>query len=402
MCYNVFNQKNKEELIMTQLQFNLNLEEIKDVLVKSNIDEFAKASLVIILNDYMQKERDRHINASSYERSDNRQDYRNGYYTRELLLSIGRIELRVPRTRNGDFHTDVFEKYQRTEKSLLLTILDMYLKGISTRNVTKVIKTLNNESISKSMVSSLTKTLQEELEVWNSRDLSDIDYCPYLYLDATYIKVREGNKVISKAIYVAQGLNDKGRRSILGLKIDAGEDYDVWRDFIVDLKRRNLAIPRMVISDAHEGLKKAIEREFNGASWQRCTVHFKRNLIGTLPLKNTDEIRYDLKNIFEEINPHVARKSMQEFVKKYEDNPKYQKLIRRLEDGFEDAIQYMSEPIVRQRYIRSTNSLERINGKIKARTKIIKIFPNDNSAFRIAASILLDSNEEQMHKDCLF
>lgn len=381
--------------MMTHLQFNLNLTEIKEDLLNSNLNDVVKSSIVLILNDYMERERDDYINVGSHERSHARQDYRNGYYTRELLLKVGRITLRVPRTRSGDFHTEVFERYQRSEKSFLLAIMDMFYKGVSTRGVTKVIRTLNDAKISKSMVSELTKQIQTEVEEWNQRSLEDIDYCPYIFLDATYIKVRENNRVISKAIYIAQSLDDKGKRSILGFRIDAGESYDVWRDFISSLIKRGLKSPRLVISDAHKGLRKAIDREFNGTSWQRCLVHFKRNLVVRMPKKGYSEVRYELLRIFDEVDAPSCRIAKNNFIKKYEDDQKLHNLIDTLEDGFEDAIQHMVEPIKRHNYIRSTNSLERVNQNIKNRSNSIRIFPNDASAFRVAGSILMEYEERQ-------
>jgi len=387
---------------MTQIQFNLNVEDIKGIIIKSELDEVVKSCVVLILNEYMEKERDEHVKAKAYERSDHRQDYRNGYHDRGLLMSLGRVELLVPRTRSGDFSTTLFEKYQRTEQSFLLAILEMYLQGVSTRNVTKVIKKLNGASISKSMVSKLTAKIQTEIETWNNRRLEEISYCPYIFLDATYIKAREENKVIAKAIYIAKGLTNQGKRTILGLKVAAGESFDMWCQFISDLKKRGLAAPKLVISDAHEALKRAVELEFNGASWQRCLVHFKRNIVDAMPKKDNVEVKHDFQRIYQEIDPQKAREQKNSFIQKYENENTLQKAIRLLDEGFEDSIQYMNEPTHRHIYIRSTNALERVNQMIKARAKVIKIFPNDDSAFRIAGSILLDYDEKQKHKNCLF
>jgi len=394
--------KTKEELIMTQLQFTLDFEEIKENLVESDLDEVLKSTLVIILNEYMKKERDDYLKVDPYERSDARKDYRNGFYDRELILSIGSIDLRVPRTRSGEFNTSLFEKYQRKEKSLVLAMLEMVVNGVSTRKVTNVVEKLCGESVSKSMVSSLTDSLQEEIQAWNERKLDKLEYCPYLFFDAMYTKVRDENRIVSKAIYIAKGITDTGKRIILGMKIDSEESYDTWRNFINDLQNRGLRTPRMVISDAHKGIKKAIETELSSATWQRCSVHFKRNVIEKMPKKDTAEIRHDFKKIYNEIHPNEARKLKDEFIKKYENNAKLQKAIKTLEDGFEESIQYMNEPEKRHRYIRSTNSLERVNQEVRAREKVIKIFPNEKSAFRIAGAILMDYEEKQVGKAGIF
>lgn len=387
---------------MTQLQFTLNFDEIKENLMESNLDEVLKSTLVIILNEYMKKERDDYLNVDPYERSNARKDYRNGFYDRELMMSIGNVELRVPRTRSGNFNTSLFEKYQRKEKSLILAMLEMVINGVSTRKVTKVVEKLCGESVSKSMVSSLTDSLQEEIEAWNNRKLDDLEYCPYIFFDAMYTKIRDENRVVSQAIYIAKGITETGKRIILGMKIDREESYDTWRNFINDLQSRGLRTPRLAISDAHKGIKKAIETEFRSATWQRCSVHFKRNVIEKMPKKDSTEIKHDFKKIYNEIHPNEARRLKNEFIKKYEDDPKMAKAIETLENGFEDSIQYMNEAKNRQQYIRSTNSLERINQEIRAREKIIKIFPNKSSAFRIAGAILMDYEEKQIGKRDLF
>lgn len=387
---------------MTQIQFTLNFDEIKETLIESNLDEVLKSTLVIILNEYMKKERDDYLNVDPYERTDSRIDYRNGFYDRELILSIGSIPLRVPRTRSGEFNTNLFDKYQRTERSLTLAMLEMVINGVSTRKVTKIVEKLCGKSVSKSMVSSLTESLQEEVEAWNDRNLGEFEHCPYVFFDAMYTKVRDENRVTSDAMYIAKGITETGKRMILGLKIDSVESYDTWRNFINDLQKRGMRTPRLAISDAHKGIKKAIETEFPATSWQRCSVHFKKNVIDLIPRKDSAELRNEFKNIYNEIHPNEARKLKDEFIKKYEDNPKLKKAIETLENGFEDSIQYMNEAEKRHRYIRSTNALERVNQEIRAREKIIKIFPNRDSAFRMAGAILMDYEEKQVGKKRLF
>lgn len=394
--------KTKEELKMTQLQFTLNFEKLKAELMETNIDEVLKSTLVILLNEYMKKERDDYLKVAPNERSEVRMDYRNGFYERELLMNVGKVTLRVPRTRNGGFSTSVFEKYQRIEKSLLLAMLEMVVNGVSTRKVTNIVKKLCGESVSKSMVSTLTESLHDEVEAWNTRNLSSVDDCPYVFFDAMYIKVRDGNRVVPNAVYIAKGLTDKGKRVILGFKIDKEESYDTWRNFISDLKNRGLTSPRLVISDAHKGLKKAIETEFLSTSWQRCVVHFKRNIIVNMPRKDSQDARNDLKMIYNEIHPARARDLKNQFIDKYGDDARFEKAIQTLESGFEDSIQYMNESEKRHRYIRSTNALERVNQTIRAREKIIKIFPHQNSAYRMVGSILMDYDEEQIRKPHLF
>ncbi len=388
---------NEEELIMTQLQFNLNVDLLKDSVINSNIDTVMKASIVLVLNAYMEMERDEYLQASAYERSDDRRDYRNGYYDRELLTSIGRIQLRVPRTREGEFSTSVFQKYARCDQAFVLSMLEMVINGVSTRKVTKVVEELCGENVSKSFVSSLTERLDPIVNEWAKRPLN-VQYYPYIFVDAMYIKVREHNRVVSKAVYIATGLCETGQRDVIGLKIDHVESFEAWQGFFQDLKSRGLQSPKLVISDAHEGLKKAIQREFIGTSWQRCSVHFKRNIIDKIPKKEMPQVVVDLKRIFNVVKFEDAKSFKDEFMKLYENNPKLDKALKTLDEGFEDAIQYLNEPIKFHTFIHSTNSLERLNQEIRRRERVIRIFPNTQSAFRLIGAILMDYAEEQAKK----
>lgn len=386
---------------MTQLQFNLNFEEIKEMVINANMDEVIKSIVILVLNEFMEKERTDYLNVGAYERSADRHDSRNGYYPRELMMNIGNVKLRVPRTRSGEFATSVFEKYQRSEQGFLLSLVEMVVNGVSTRKIENVVDQLCGEKVSKSFVSSLSDKLEPEVEAWSKCSLEN-EYYPYIFLDAMYIKVREHNKVVPKAVYIAKAINDNNKRRILGFKIDHVESYQSWKDFLGDLKKRGLQSPKLVISDAHEGLKKAITRQFIGTSWQRCTVHFKRNILAKLPKKDMGEVVSNIKRIYEAINPEEARELKEAFVDKYRDHSKVQKAIDVLEDGFDDSIQYLNEPIKSHRYIRSTNHLERLNQEIRRREKVIRIFPHTKSAFRLIGSILIDQDENLKKKGCLF
>ncbi|MFD2705873.1 IS256 family transposase [Salibacterium lacus] len=377
---------------MSQLQLNLNLDELKDYVVNSDLLSVYKAMIVLVLNEYMEKERDEHLNVSPYERSDQRLDFRNGYYERELVTHIGSLQLKVPRTRNGDFSTDVFEKYKRCDQAFTLTMLEMVVQGVSTRNVDTVVRQMCGETVSKSFVSTLTAKLDPIVQQWTNRPLNT-EYYPYIFVDAMYIKVREHRKVVSKAVYIATAIHEKGKRDILGMKVSHEESYEAWKEFFEELKGRGLQTPRLIISDAHAGLKKAVQKEFIGTSWQRCTVHFKKNLIQGMPKKDIGEIKNELKHIFDVDTPEKARQLKEDFVKRYNDHPKLQTVINKLEDGFDDAIQYMNEPLKFHVYIRSTNSLERLNQELRRRERVIRIFPNSQSAYRLLGAVLMDYAE---------
>lgn len=378
---------------LTQIQFNLNMDFLKEAVIKSDIEAVTKSAIVLVLNEFMEKERDDYLKADAYERTDSRRDYRNGYYERDLTIPIGKITLRVPRTREGGFSTAVFEKYSRCEQSFITSMLEMVIHGVSTRRVTKIVEQLCGESVSKSFVSTLTKKLDPVIKEWNERPLN-ITYYPYIFVDAMYIKVREHHKVVSKAVYIAEAINKGNKREILGFKVDHVESYDAWCEFFKELKSRGLASPKLVISDAHQGLIKAIQREFIGTSWQRCTVHFKRNLFDKLPKKDSADIKLKLKRIFEAITPEDAYKFKEEFINDYHEHSKLKDVIKLLEDGFEDSIQYLNEPEKIRRYIHSTNHLERVNQEVRRRDRVIRIYPNSQSAFRLIGAILMDMDEE--------
>lgn len=378
--------------MMTQINFTLDFEKIKEQVVESSLNEVIKSAIVLILNEYMEKERDDYMNNQRYDRTKNRHDYRNGYYERELILNIGTINLKVPRTRSGEFSTEIFEKYQRCDQALLLSMTEMVINRVSTRKVTNIVKQLCGKSVSKSFVSNLTKKLDPIVNEWANRPLNTTNY-RYLFLDAMYIKVREYDKVVSKAVYIALGVNDEGKREIIGLKISQAESKKNWSDFFDYLISRGLKSPRIVISDAHQGLRAAIEEKFVGSTWQRCTVHFIKNIIDAMPKKDSEDARNLAKSIFRSPNSKIARELKEEFIKTYEDNGKYQKAIERLDDGFEDALQFFAEPENAHKHIKTTNVLERINSEIRRRERVIRIFPNQQSAFRLIGSVLMDYEE---------
>ncbi|WP_413377373.1 IS256 family transposase [Alkalihalobacillus sp. 1P02AB] len=385
---------------MTQVQFNLNLESLTGKINHSNLDEITKAAIVLVFNEIMKKEQDDYLRASSYERIESRVDYRNGYYERELILSSGKITLKVPRTRSGEFSPSLFERYSRVEQSLVLSMMEMVIQGVSTRKVTHIVEQLCGQNVSKSFVSSMTEKLDPVVRKWSIRPLNVV-YYPYVSVDAMYIKVREHQKVVSKAVYIAQGFTNRNKKEIIGFMVSHQESYEAWKEFLQSLKQRGLASPKLMISDAHQGLKKAISTVFVGTPWQRCTVHFKRNLFSELPKKGMEIEKAIIKDIFNSLDAEMAREKLEKFLVTYKENRKLQKTLTKLEEGFEDAIQFLNEPIKWQRHIRSTNSLERLNQEIRRREKVIRIFPNDNSAFRLIGALLIELDERKSQKNIL-
>lgn len=378
--------------MMTQLNFTLNLDEIKENIIQSDLNDFVKSAVVIVLNEYMKNERDEYMGNQRYGRSSQRGDSRNGYYDRDYVLNIGRVKLRVPRTRSGQFSTKLFEKYQRCDQAFLLSMTEMFVNGVSTRKVSNIVKQLCGENVSKSMVSNLTKKLDPIVNEWANRPLNVYDY-RYLFVDAMYIKVREYDKVVSKAVYVGLAVRADGKREIVGLEVAHAESEKNWTAFFDNLISRGFKSPKMIISDAHEGLKSAIQKNFIGTTWQRCSIHFRRNIIDKMPKKNSKEARELLRNIFEAPNLKVSRMMKDEFMDRYENDKKYEKAIKTLDDGYEDAVQFLSEPSETHVHIRTTNVLERLNSEIRRRETTIRIFPNQQSAFRLIGAILMDYEE---------
>jgi len=382
----------QEELMMTQVNFTLNLDELKEKLIQSDLNDFVKSAIVIILNEYMEKERDDYMENQAYDRSPDRHDYRNGYYDRDYLLSIGRVKINVPRTRSGNFSTDIFEKYQRCDQAFLLSMTEMFVNGVSTRKVGNIVKQLCGENVSKSMVSNLTKKLDPVVKKWANRPLNVYNY-RYLFVDAMYIKVRENDKVVSKAVYIGLAVKEDGKRDIIGLQVSHAETEKNWSEFFDHLVSRGFQSPKLIISDAHKGLRLAIQKKFIGTSWQRCSVHLRRNIFDKMPKKDSKEARNLLRNIFEAPSLKVSRMLKNEFMNRYEDDKRYQKALDTLDEGYEDAIQFYAEPVETHVHIRTTNVLERLNLEVRRREKVIRIFPNHQSAFRLIGAVLMDYGE---------
>ncbi|WP_106460016.1 IS256 family transposase [Anaerococcus sp. Marseille-P3915] len=385
---------------MTQLHFTLNIEDIQNLINAEVKNDMARTVLTKVFNEIMEKERDEYLENIAYQRDSNRSTYRNGYYERDYTTKIGTLTLRVPRTRDGKFSTDVFERYQRNEKTLLTTMLEMYFQGVSTRKVSKVIENMCGKTYSKSFVSSLTKEFDEEVKLWRNSDLSTIKY-PYIIVDVVYIKVRENNRVVSKACHIAIGINEKGNREIIGLDLSSSVSEYSWLSFFEYLKARGLFGLKMVISDAHKGLVKSIKETFVNVIWQRCQVHFLRNILSKSPKKNSEEFRTDIKALFKIQDINLARKMKEEIFLKYEKEKKFQNSLNTLDEGFEDSFAYLATDVIHSR-LRSTNCLERLNEEVRRREKVVRIFPNEDLAMRLIGTILIDINEDWITSSKLY
>ena len=377
---------------MTQhLQINLEPKQIQALIESSVKDDASKLILTTVFNQLMEHQRTEFIQAEGYERSDNRTGQRNGYYERALTTRVGTLELKVPRTRDGVFSPTVFERYQRNEKALLASMLEMYVSGVSTRKVSQIVEELCGKSVSKSFVSSLTAQLDPIVKEWQNRTLVGTKF-PYLMVDVLYIKARVDNRVISQSCHIAVGITEEGNRQIIGFMLQNEESHETWTTFFDYLKSRGLTGTKLVISDAHKGLVSAIQTSFTEASWQRCQIHFMRNILSSVPRKGSKPFREAVKAIFKFTDIHLARKAKSALVEEYSDQAKYKKACRTLDEGFEDAFQYTVIGKSHNR-LKSTNLLERLNEEVRRREKVIRIFPNTTSANRLIGAVLMDVHE---------
>jgi putative transposase len=298
--------------------------------------------------------------------------------------------LRVPQDRSGRFSTEVFERYQRSEKALVSALAEMYIQGVSTRKVRAVTEELCGHSFSASSISRINKKLDEELAAFMGRPLEE-PY-PYLILDARYEKVREGGVIQSQAILIAIGVNGDGRRCVLGVERANRESHSSWRDFVVGLKERGLSGVEFVVSDDHAGLKKAIAEVLPDAAWQRCYVHFLRNAVDHLPRKADDDCLNELRWLYHRQDVEEARRALSAWVTKW--HVKYSKLCDWVEENIEETFTFYRLPREHHKHLRSTNMLERINQELKRRTHVVRIFPNEASCLRLVRALAVEIHED--------
>lgn len=373
---------------MAQINITLNQEEIIEVLSK-NRDEAFKMIVQKILNQIMLAESREQLQAEPYERSESRTDSRNGMRERNLTTRIGQITLQVPRHRNVPFKSMIFDNYSRSEAALIASMVEMVIAGISTRKVTKVTELLCGKSFSKSMVSELCKSLDEIVSEFQNRRLDT--YYPFLITDATYFKVRENHRVVSKAFMIAMGIREDGIKEIIGFGVYDSENKGSWEQFYRSLVKRGLQKPKMITSDAHQGEKQGIGTVFPTVAWQRCQVHFRKNILDNMPRQYMAGLGAELTEMFQAETIEEARRIKNEIVADYSDVAEGAMDI--LEDGFEDAMTVMALPKSMRMALRSSNHLERQNGELRARGKIIKLFPNEASLNRLMGAVLMEIHD---------
>jgi transposase-like protein len=345
-----------------------------------------------VLQELLETEMTEHIGAAPYERTENRNGHRNGHKPRALRTRVGTLNLLVPQDREGTFSTRLFARYQRNEKALVLALMEMYVEGVSTRKVTEVTEALCGTSFSKSLVSSLAGRLDAELEAWRSRPLEAESY-PYVFVDARYEKVRVGHRVVSQGVLVVSAVRDDGLREILGVEVADTESEATYQELFRSLKRRGLKGVELVVSDDHEGLKAALARHFQGASHQRCQVHYARNLLGMVGAKKRKELAADLRAIFAAPAREQALRIASSVAEKWREQG-HEKVAEHLEEHVEECLSCLSFPESHRRRIRTTNGLERLNQEIKRRTRVVRIFPNREACLRLVTALCVEQSEE--------
>lgn len=347
-----------------------------------------------VLNQVLEAQATEQIGAGRYERSDERTGYRNGYRTRQLYTRVGPLRLRVPQLRDGSFSTEIFQRYRRSEQALVLSLMELVVNGVSTRKVRRITEALCGASFSKSTVSQLCTALDARVRAFNERRLGAF---PFVLVDAMYLKARDGEVVTAKAVLIVSGVNVEGNREVLGVRIGDSESEAFWLEMFRWLKGRGLKGVAYVVSDDHNGLASAARRSFQGAIWQRCQVHFMRNVLSYTPSRYKAAVGEGLKRIFRAETAAEARVRCAEFAEAMEG--KAPKAVACLEDGIEDALAVMALPAKYRRRMRSTNMQERLIQEVRRRERVIRIFPNEDSALRLVGALLAEINEEwQEHR----
>lgn len=342
-----------------------------------------------VLNQILEAQVAEMLGAKRHERSEERDGYRNGYRSRTLYTRVGPVTLQVPQTRDGNFSTEIFRRYQRSEQAFVVALMEMVVQGVSTRKVSAITEELCGASFSKSTVSALCSELDARVRVFNERRL-DSAY-PFVLVDALYIKSREGDRVVSRAALVLSGIRADGYREILGIKIGDSESFATWDESFRWLRSRGLKGVVFVISDSHSGLIQAIAKNFQGASWQRCQVHLMRNLLGYSPPKIRSEVAALAKLIFQSTDLVEANRRKEEFIERFANSAP--KVVNCLVEAYDDAMAVMVLPNKYRKRLRTTNMQERLNEEIRRRERVIRIFPNDDSALRLIGALLAEKNE---------
>jgi putative transposase len=344
----------------------------------------------ILLNNAMQVERSKYMQAGEYERTEDRRGHANGYKPKTVRTRIGEITFAVPQVREGGFYPSALEKGLRSERALVATLAEMYVQGVSTRKVKAITEELCGVEISAMQVSRATAQLDEALQEWRERPLGEV---AYLFVDARYEKVREAGQVRDAAVLVATGITSAGERQVLGVSVSLSEHETHWKAFLKGLKDRGMHGEKLVISDDHSGLGAARRAILGSVPWQRCQFHLQQNAGAYVPKQAMRyEVAADIRSMFNAPNRNTAEKYLQSAIQKYAESAP--RLSAWLEENLAEGFTVFNFPIEHCRSIRTTNSLERINREIRRRTRVVGVFPNEASCLRLISALLMEISEE--------
>lgn len=355
------------------------------------VDDGALARMVeIAVRAALEDEMEQHIGAGSYERTSERRGYRNGTKSRSMKTSVGNLRFDVPQARDGGFRPSLFERYQRSDRAFVAAMQEMVVQGVSTRRVGKVLEEMAGFEVSAATVSRAMSELDDEIARFRSRPLSAHEY-PFIVVDARYEKVRVNGRVVSQAVLVVAGITDEGRREMLGYWLADSESEATWSEAFADLKRRGVEGVEFVISDAHRGIRAAVQRHFQGTVWQRCQVHFKRELLKKVHWRDHKELMADVKAIFVSDEREQCLRAAREVVERWRERAP--RVARTIEEGVEDclAVQGLASSV--RRRLKSTNMIERQMREFKRRTRVVSIFPNIAAAERMFGALVIELDE---------
>jgi transposase-like protein len=362
---------------------------LRTLLEKSSDAELLREMVGFAAQRLMELEVEGLTGAAHGERSPERINYRNGYRERDWETRAGTVELRIPKLRRSSYFPGFLEPRRMAEKALAAVIQEAYIQGVSTRSVDELVKAMGMTGISKSQVSRLCGEIDERVHAFLDRPLEG--EWPYLWLDATYVKVREQGRIVSVAVIVAVAVNGDGRREVLGVSIGVSEAETFWTDFLRSLARRGLRGVKLVVSDAHEGLKAAITKVLD-ATWQRCRVHFMRNALAYAGKTQRRIVSAWIGTAFAQDDATAARKQWRDVADQA--RPRVPKLAALMDDAEADVLAYMNFPAQHRAKLHSTNPIERLNGEIKRRSDVVGIFPNEDAVIRLIGAVLLEQNDE--------
>lgn len=359
--------------------------QLNEDLIKHDLKDLVRSSVEETLNALLDKEADQLVNAQKYERSNNRQGYRSGHYKRNFQTTAGDVELKVPKLKGVPFETAIIERYRRRESSVEEALIEMYLAGVSVRRVEDITEALWGTKVSPGTISNLNKKAYEHIETWRTRPLTG-EY-PYVYVDGVYLKRSWGGEIQNVSILVAIGVSNDGCREIIGAAEGMKEDKESWRTFFVWLKERGLTGVRLIIGDKNLGMLETIPEVFPDTRYQRCTVHFYRNIFSVTPRKKMKAVAMMLKAIHAQESKEAAREKARQVAVKLQ-KMKLGAAAKKLQDGIEETLTYMDFPTQHWTRIRTNNTIERLNREIRRRTRAIGAFPDGQSALMLVCARL--------------